>query len=115
MTSPMKSGSMPFLSLGGGQSEAMATMQKELLDACEQANRAWLARVKSEVDLWSQLGTKMMATRSAPEALQAYQECLAQRMRMAAEDGQKISEECQKFSQKLAKSLSNGDWKGQRS
>ena len=34
MTSPMKSGSMPFLSLGGGQSEAMATMQKELLDAC---------------------------------------------------------------------------------
>ena len=100
---------------GAGQSEAMTNLQKDLLDGYEQANRAWLARVKSEVDLWSQLGTKLMATRSAPEALQAYQECLAQRMRMAAEDGQKISEECQKFSQKISKSLSNGGWKGQGS
>lgn len=115
MTGSMKSGSMPFLNLGAGQSEAMTTLQKELLDAYEQANRAWLARVKSEVDLWSQLGMKLMATRSAPEALQAYQECLTQRMRMAAEDGQKISEDCQKFTQKIAKSLSNGGWKGQSS
>ena len=36
-------------------------------------------------------------------------------MRMAAEDGQKISEDCQKFTQKITKSLSNGGWKGQGS
>ena len=109
MSGPAKPGVMPFFKLG--QDAAITNLQKELADAYEQANRAWLARVKTEVDLWSQLGTKLMATRSAPEALQVYQECLAQRMRMAAEDGQKLSEDCQKFTQKITRSLSNG-WKG---
>jgi hypothetical protein len=97
-----------------GQSPAMADVQKDLVVADEQASQAWLARVKSEVDLWTQLGTRLMATRSPPEAMQAYQECLAQRMRMAAEDGQKMSEDCQKFAQKIAGSLSNG-WVPKRS
>ena len=109
MSGPAKPGAMPFFK--PGQDEAITNLQKELADTYEQANRAWLARVKTEVDLWSQLGTKLMATRSAPEALQIYQECLAQRMRMAAEDGQKLSEDCQKFTQKITRSLSNG-WKG---
>ena len=47
--------------------------------------------------------------------MQAYQEVLAPRMRIATEDRQKISEECQKFSRKITKSLSNGGWKGQSS
>jgi endonuclease YncB( thermonuclease family) len=34
-------------------------MQKELLDVYEQASRAWLARVKSEVDLWAELAAKL--------------------------------------------------------
>ena len=48
MTGPMKSGSMPFLNVGAGQSGAMTTLQKELLDTYEQANRAWLTRVKAK-------------------------------------------------------------------
>lgn len=103
MSGPAKPGAMPFL-----KSEGMANLQKDLVEAYEQANRAWLARVKAEVDLWTQLGTKLMATRTPPEALQVYQECLAQRMRMAAEDGQKLTEDCQKFTQKITHSLSNG-------
>jgi hypothetical protein len=38
-------------------------MQKELLEAYEKASRVWLARVKSEVDLWSKLAPKLTATR----------------------------------------------------
>jgi hypothetical protein len=62
----------------------MVNMQKELLDAYEQASGAWLARVKSEVDLWSELAAKLSATRSMPEALESYQKFVTQRMQMAA-------------------------------
>src|SRR5262245_13850923 len=100
--------SMPSFKLGKEQTEAMLGMQKELLDSYEQASRAWLARVKSEVDLWSALAAKLTTTRSVPEALSAYQECVAQRMQMAAEDGQRLLEDCQKVTQQLTRSMSNG-------
>ena len=90
-----KAGPTQFLEFGRERSEAMLNMQKELLDAYEQASRAWLARMKSELDLWTGLADKLTATRSVPEALAAYQECAAQRMKMAAEDGQRLSDECE--------------------
>jgi hypothetical protein len=91
-------------------SEAMVNMQKELLDVYEQASRAWLARVKSEVDLWSDLATKLSATRSMPEALESYQKFVTQRMQMAAEDGRQLVEDCQKMTQKMTRSLSATGW-----
>ena len=91
-------------------SEAMVNMQKELLDGYEQASRAWLARVKSEVDLWSDLATKLSATRSMPEALESYQKFVTQRMQMAAEDGRQLVEDCQKITQKMTRSLSGTGW-----
>jgi hypothetical protein len=36
---------------GQEQAEAMLGMQKELLEAWDQASRAWLDRLKSEMDL----------------------------------------------------------------
>jgi len=42
------------------------------------------------------------------EAVAAYQECVAERMKMAAEDGQRIAEECQKGMTKVSRALSNG-------
>ena len=96
---------MPFLKAGKEQKDVMAAMQIELLEAYEQASCDWVARAKSEMDLWSNLAEKLMATRSIPEALVSYQNCVAQRMQMAAEDGRRLLEECQKITQK---SLSNG-------
>ena len=104
--------SAPFQGLGKEQTQAMLGVHKELLEAYEQANRAWLARVKSEVDLWSELANKLAATRSAPEAMQAYQQSVAQRMQMAAEDSRHMLEDCQKIMSKLGHSLSNGWPKG---
>jgi hypothetical protein len=92
----------------GTPQAAMVNLQKELLDAYEHASRAWLARVKSEVDLWSELATKLSSTKSPPEALEAYRDCVSQRMQMAAEDGQRLMEDCQKITQKVTRSLSNG-------
>ena len=84
----------------------MLNSQKELLDMYEQASRAWLARVKSEIDLWSDLASKLSTTRSVPEALEAYQKCAAQRMQMAADDGRQLFDECQKITQRITQSLS---------
>ncbi len=84
-------------------------MQKDLLEAYEQASRSWLARVQSEVNLWSELGAKMTGSHSIPEALEAYQKFVAQRMQMAAEDGRQLFEECQRMTQKVTRSFS-GNW-----
>jgi hypothetical protein len=102
---PSSAQSGPFLEVGKQQTEAMLRVQKELIDAYEQANRAWLERVKSEVDLWSELASKLAATRSVPEALQAYQACAMQRMQMAAEDARRLADECQAIMQKITRSL----------
>jgi Phasin protein len=98
-----KSGPAPFFELGNGQTEAMLNMQRELVEAYEQASRAWLSRVKSEADLWSDLATKLTATRSVPEAMEAYQSFIAQRMQLAAEDGRRQSEEAQAMMQRLTR------------
>jgi hypothetical protein len=94
MASKPTDASMPFLNLGKEQTEAMLSIHKELLDAYDQSSRAWLARVKSEVDLWSDLAKKLSATQSVPDAVGAYQQCVAQRMQMAAEEAicRKIAE-----------------------
>jgi hypothetical protein len=67
-----------------------------------------LARVKSELDLWSELATKLLATRSVPEALAAYQETVTQRVRMAADDGQKLIDECKEITGIITRPFSNG-------
>src|SRR6516225_7648076 len=78
-----------------------ANLQKELIDTYEQASRAWLSRVNSEIALWSELATKLSATRSMPEALEVYQKCAAQRMQMAVEVGQRLFDECRRITQKI--------------
>ena len=76
--------------------------------AADQSSRAWLARVKTEVDLWSDLAKKLSATQSVPDVVGAYQQCVAQRMQMAAEDGRRLYDDCQKITQTITRSLSNG-------
>lgn len=102
-----KSGSAPFFNMGAERAEAALSLQKELLEAYEEAGRAWLARVQSEVTLWSELASKLAATRSVPEAIEAYSKSVSQRMQMTAEDGQRLFNECQQITQKITKSLGN--------
>jgi Phasin protein len=108
MTAKPRDSSLPFAKSGREQTEAMRGVQKELLEAYEQASRAWIARIKSELDLWSELATKLAGTRSAPEALGAYQECIAQRMQMAAEDWRRLSDDYQRVMQTITQSTFNG-------
>ncbi|MGE5163414.1 MAG: phasin family protein, partial [Sphingobacteriales bacterium] len=97
-----------FLNWGQERTEAAMGLQKELLASYEEASRAWLARVQSEVALWSDLASRLSATRSVPEALETYSKCVSERMKMAADDGRKLADEAQKITQKITKSLGTG-------
>jgi len=86
--------------------------RSELLESYERISRSWLDRVQSEVSLWSDLANKLGATKSASEAVEAYTRCVAQRMQMAAEDGQHLLKDGQEITQQIGRALSNGWTKG---
>jgi len=101
----VKANAMPFLNWGQERTEAAIALQKAVLESYDEASRVWLARMQSEVSLWSELANKLSATRSIPEALETYAKCVAQRVQMAVDDGRLLAEEAQEISQKIAKSL----------
>lgn len=101
------SGPAQFFQFGKERTDAMLTMQRELLDEYEKASQAWLARVKSELDFWSELTTKVTSSPSVPEGLVAYRDGISQRMQMAVEDGQRLFDESQKLVE-VATGLLNG-------
>jgi len=103
-----KLNAMPVFQLGKSQTEAMLTMQKEMMAAYEEAGRAWIERVKSEVALWSDLAAKLSASKSLPDGVDACRDIVAQRMKLAAEDGQRLFEEGQKIIGAATRSLSAG-------
>jgi hypothetical protein len=79
--------------------------QKELLEDWQQAGRYWLDRMQSEMALWGELGSKLATTRSATEAFDAYAKCVAQQMKMTAEDGQRLLKDFQCVTQKVIQSV----------
>ena len=78
------------------------------MEAYEEAGRAWSERMRTELELWTELGKNLTSTHSVPEAVQIYQQSLTRRMQMAAEDGQKFAADCQKLAQKIARTMSPG-------
>jgi hypothetical protein len=97
-----------FLQFGKVRTDAMFNIQKELLDAYAELSRSWAARVKSEVNFWSDLAAKLSNTHSAPEGLGAYRQYVSQRMQMAADDGQRLLSDSQRIMGALAQALPNG-------
>lgn len=108
MTKSRDAETTAFLKAGKGQAEALTALQKELMEAYEEAGRAWTERARTELELWSELGKKLTETRSMPEAVQIYQQSLTRRMQMATEDSQKLAADWQKLAQKFARTLSPG-------
>jgi hypothetical protein len=98
------------LLFGKVQTEAMFNLQKGLLDEYAEASRTWLDRVKSEVELWSELPAKVTTARSVLEFMQVYQKCVAAQMEMNAEDGRRLLDDCQRITQKIAGSLNGNRW-----
>jgi hypothetical protein len=102
---PTKPDLSRFLQFGKEGTEAMLKVQKELLNEYEEAARAWAARVKSEIGLWSDLAAKVTASHSIPEGLEAYRDFASQRIQMAVEDGKRLYDEGQKVISVVTKSF----------
>lgn len=100
---PGSSGEPPFgipkelLAVGEKQMEAVAELQKQMQTICEEAARYATDRVKAETNLTQTLAEKLTAAKSPPEAAQAYQDWLTSRMRLFAEDGQRVAADTQKL------------------
>ena len=109
MASGTPTGSIePFLVFGREQTESAVSLQQEVLDAYERASRLWLERVKSELDLWSELAEKLASTHSVNEALETCAKSVAQQMRMTVADGQKLFDECREVTERATHLLTNG-------
>jgi len=79
-TATDKADPMLFFNLTHERAEAAINLQMKLLEAYETATRAWLSRVQSELQLWSELVTKLTATHSVPGAIEAYTKCVSQQV-----------------------------------
>jgi hypothetical protein len=69
-----------LLQFGKERADAMFHAQQEMFNAYQEAGRAWAHRLKSEVELWSDLAAKVTASRSMPEGLRAYQDSISRRV-----------------------------------
>lgn len=104
-----KLGTLPIFQLGAHQTEAMLSLHKEMLAVCQEVSREWAERMQSEVALWSDLAAKLSASKSMPDGVDAYRDTVAQRMKLAAEDGQRLFEESQKIIGVMTRSFSAGE------
>jgi hypothetical protein len=107
-TIKLTDGMAPYLALGKERTEAVVALQKRLLDAYGQSSCAWLDRIRSETEFWSDVATMMTAPRSVPEALMGHQQCVAERIRMIADDGRRLCEDGQKIVATITQAMSNG-------
>jgi hypothetical protein len=101
-------GAAQMLQFGKDRGETMLKVHKEVLEAYQEAGQAWVNRVKSEVEFWSELANKLATSRSVPEGLETYRDGIAHRMQMAAEDGHRMYEESQKLIAAMTNSVSSG-------
>lgn len=108
MTDTAAQASESFVKAVQDPTEAFAGLQKEVIEAYEQASRAWLERVRTEVDLWSQLTGKLAGMRSPSDAAGIYQEWLGEHVKLAAEDGRRLTDHWQNFVGKVTYSFGSG-------
>lgn len=93
---------------GQQQAEAFLAMQRELYALAEEANRNWLSRAELERKLAAELVTSLTGAKTPADAADVYQEWMTRRMKLLAEDGQKLFDDGQKFVAAATRFLSNG-------
>jgi Phasin protein len=87
---------------------SMFTTQKELLDALEQMNEHWLARAKSEAELFTTIANKLVSARSVPDVTSVYQDWFGQRVQRCVEDSNHVFADIQKLMRTGTRLVQNG-------
>jgi Phasin protein len=77
----------------------------------EEIRDEWLARMKSETDLATELMERLRSSGSFPDAMSAYQEWMSRRMERFAEDSRRFWADAQKIMEASARMVSQpGSW-----
>ena len=97
-----------FVELGKKHVETIMKFQKDMFDALQEINQAWLARARSEANLNSELLAKLTAARTVPETADAYQQLMGKRMELLVEDSRRMISDGQKFVNLGTRLLANG-------
>jgi hypothetical protein len=100
--------------MGKKQVEAMMAVHKEFIDAIEEVNGEWAARLKAEAELATEFAGKLSAAKSIPETATICQEWMGRRMEMFAEDSRRFAAGIQKFTTAMTRVPPTG-WTGGRS
>jgi hypothetical protein len=101
-------GPTQLFQLGKRQTDTVLNLKKSCWTHTRRQAGRGSRRVKSEVELWSNLAAKLTATRSVPEGLETYRDCVSQRVQMAAEDGRRLFDDGQKIIGVITRSLNGG-------
>lgn len=94
--------------VGGKRVEEYVIGQAELVKALEGINRRWVDRLQSEANLASDLAAKLVAARSVPDALAAWQEWTQHRLELMAEDCKNVLADTQKLMESGGRFVSPG-------
>ena len=106
-SSPPNLISAEFAAMGKKCIDEFVNMQTELLGNLQETNRQWFDRAQSEATLASELGTKLTAARSIPDAMAACQEWSSRRFEMMVKDGKHLLADTQKFMETGSRLMSN--------
>lgn len=107
-SSPFNLMPVELAAMGRKRVDEFLNAQTEFFDKLTETNRQWFDRVQSEAALSSELTSKLVAARSVPEAMAAWQEWSARRLEAMAEDGKHLFSDAQKFAETSVRLLSNG-------
>jgi Phasin protein len=94
--------------MGKKRLEDFVDTQRELLNKLQKTNRQWFDRMQSETKVASDCVNKVMAARSIPDAMTAYQEWASSQFEMTAEDAKRLFDDGQKFVEASTRLLPRG-------
>lgn len=103
-----KSSRTDFSETGNKAGNAPFQVQSEVFNALQEMSREWMECAKAEVEFGLELSKKLIAARSAPDAIAAYQEWLNEEIGARAEDARRLMSNGQKFVDASTRLLSNG-------
>ena len=94
------------------QTKSVFAAQKEFLDALQEINEHWFARVKSEAEYAAGMASKLATTRSMPDMTNLYQDWFGQRMQRCVEDSNHLVADVQKLIRTGTRLAQNGTGRG---
>ena len=102
----------PFPFLDQNQRDAVVKLQNEFIDEVEIIGRAWFGRVRSEIEICTDLATKLSKSRTLPEGLAAYRGWVSQHVQISFENGQLLFDETQKMIAAFSRAAHTGGKRG---